>query len=204
MKHFCRALEKDRGKEIHMGCSDVQEDQCTQNCHMRDANRAPEPSLDQPLVSPLLPQPWLQGCRGKEEGWTTPCFLLGKRRKMKGKMRPGWLSVGCKGKVSIKAMRPSASLCLTAGLSGADSWSAGWLPCLAHRSTLPLYTPGSQPARPGHADTGSSMVSLPLPPEMLPIMGIIMIWNLSRPWPAWRRMAAKQSGGIAERGARSC
>lgn len=93
---------------------------------------------------------------------------------MKGRMRLGWLSVGCEGKVSIKAMRPSASLRLTAGLSGADSRSAGWLPRLARRSTLPpLHTPGSKPARPGHADTGS--VSLPLPPEMLLIMGITMI-----------------------------
>lgn len=189
-----------------MGCSDIQEeDQCTQNCHMRDANHAPEPSLVQPLVSPLHPQPWLQGHSGKEEGWTVPRFLLGRRRKMKGRMRLGRPSTGCKGKVSIKAMRPSASLPLTARLSGADSRSAGWLPHLAHRSALPPHTPSSKPARLGHADTGSGMVSLPLPPEMLLIMGIIMIRGLSRPWPARRRMAVKQSGtgGMAERGARS-
>lgn len=187
-----------------MGCSNIPEDQCTQNCHTRDANRAPEPSLVQPLVPPLHPQPWLQGHSGKE-GWTAPCFLLGRRRKMKGRMRLGRPSTQCEGKVSIKAMRPSASLRLTARLSGADSRSTGRLPHLAHRSALPPHTPSSKPARLGHADTSSGMVSLPLPPEMLLIMGIIMIRGLSRPWPARRRMAVKQSGtgGMAERGARS-
>lgn len=52
-------------------------------------------------------------------------------------------SMGCQRKVSIKAMRAWASLCLTGGLSRADSRSAGWLPLLAHRSVLPPRTPGS-------------------------------------------------------------
>lgn len=161
------------------------------------------------ILNPAWSSPWSPhfspsfGSRDAKEDWTAPRFLLGRRRKMKGRMRLGWLSVGCEGKVSIKAMRPFASPRLTAGLSRADSWSAGWLPRLAHRSTLPLHTPASKPARPGHTDTGSGMVSLPLPPDMLLIMGIIMIWGLSRPQPAWRRMAAMRSGpgGMAERGA---
>lgn len=62
-------------------------------------------------------------------------------------------------------MRGWASLCLTGGLSGADSPE---LPRLAHRSVLPPPTSG----RPG---TGSGLVPLVLPPEMLPIMGIILI-----------------------------
>ena len=121
---------------------------------------------------------------------------------MKGRTRLGWPSVGCEGKVSIKAMRPSASPHLTAGLSGADSRSAGWLPRLARRSTLPPRTPGSEPAR----DTGTGVVSLPLPLEMLLATGIIIIWGLSRPRPARRQMAAKRSGpgGMAERGDGRC
>lgn len=146
-RHFCRALEKDRGKEIHTGCSGVQEDPHTQNCHARDANRAPVPSLVLPLVSLLLPQPWIQGHGGKEEGWTAHCFLTERRRKMKGRMRLGRPSVGCEGKVSIKAMRPSASPHLTAGLSGADSRSAGWLPCLARWSALPPTHPQLQTSK---------------------------------------------------------
>lgn len=99
---------------------------------------------------------------------------------MKGRMRLGRPSVGCEGKVSIKAMRPSASPHLTAGLSRADSRSAGWLPCLARRSALPSpHTPSSKPARLGHADTISVVVSLPLTPEIL-ITGIIMIWGLEQ------------------------
>lgn len=106
----------------------------------------------------------------------------------------GWPSMGHQRKVSIKAMRAWASRCLTGGLSRADSR----LPLLAHRSVLPLLppcTPGSQPARPGCVGTGSSLLSLALPPEMLPITGIISIWGLSRP------RAALEADGSAAVGA---
>lgn len=200
-KTFLQCLGKGQGQGNHKGCSDIQEDQYT---------RTVTQGMPSVILNSAWSSPWSShfspsfGSRGAKEGWTTPPFLLGRRRKMKGRMRLGWLSVGCEGKVSIKAMRPFASPRLTARLSGADSWSAGWLPRLAHRSTIPLYAPASKPARPGHTNTGSSMVSLPLPPDLLLIMGISMISGLSRPQPAWRWMAAMQSGlgGTAERGTR--
>lgn len=81
---------------------------------------------------------------------------------MKGRMRLGWPSVGCEGKVSIKAMRPSASPRLTAGLSGADSRSAGWLPRLARRSMLPPRAPPA-PNRQGQGMRTPAVCPFPCP-----------------------------------------
>lgn len=93
-RHFCGALVKERGKEILRGCSNVWEDQHAQNCHTRDAGHAPEPILVQPLVSSLLPQPWLQGHGGRKRAGPHPSFLLERRRKMKAKDGAGTAESG--------------------------------------------------------------------------------------------------------------
>lgn len=102
------------------------------------------------LLNPSWSSPWSPhfspslGSRGmgvRKRAGPHPSFLLGSRRKLKARMGLGRPRVGCQRKVSIKAMRASASLCLTARLSGADSRSTGWLPCLAHQSVLPPMHP---------------------------------------------------------------
>lgn len=145
-----------------------------------------------------LPQPLLQGCRGR----TSPRFLPEQRKERRAGRSLGRPSVGREGKVSIKAMRPSTSPCLTARVSGADRQSAGCLPRLAR---CPHAPPAPNQLGQGTRRRAATWCPLSLPPEMLLITVIIMIPGLSRPRRAWRQIVMKQPGlgGKAERGSGS-
>lgn len=108
------------------------------------------------LLNPAWSSPWsphfppaLSPRLQRQGGGLDRTPLPLREEKEDERMRLGRSSMGCEGKVSIKAMRPSASLCLTAGLSGADSQSAGWLPRLAHRSALSPTHPRLQTGKAG-------------------------------------------------------
>lgn len=148
-RHFCIPMVKERSKEILRGCSNLREDQ-----YARNGQRGTLATLLNSSWSSLWSAPFSPSLSSRGTGaGPHPSFLPGRRRKTKARMGPGRPSVGCQGKVSIKAMRASASRCLTGGLSRADSRSAGCFPgwltgaCCPRHPRLPTAEAGHRQPR---------------------------------------------------------